>query len=64
MRDVNRRTPLHLAAREGHTDIVKFLIAKNANLKALDNRNRYPVDEAELKGHNDIHDLLDNIITD
>ncbi len=30
--DFNNRTPLHIAAREGHLDIVEFLVDNNVDI--------------------------------
>jgi glutaminase len=34
--DYDFRTPLHLAASEGHSEVVKFLVSKGANINAID----------------------------
>ena len=31
-----QRTPLHIAAREGHDETVKFLVEKEANINSID----------------------------
>ena len=33
---VNKRTPLHQAAREGHTNVVTLLVGKGANVNMKD----------------------------
>lgn len=48
--DYDRRTGLHLAASEGHTDIVKFLVSKGANVNAIDRWGHTPLSEAEESG--------------
>ena len=36
--DYDRRTGLHLAASEGHSDVVKYLLENGAEIKRLDGR--------------------------
>ena len=62
--DYDKRTALHLAASEGHLDVVKYLVnEKNVNIKIKDRWGNTPLSEA-LKGeediHNDIVQLLKN----
>src|SRR5690606_4463750 len=45
--DYDKRTPLHLAASEGHLNIVKYLVCeKKANVNVRDRWNRTPLDDA------------------
>jgi glutaminase len=34
--DYDKRTPLHIAAADGHIKLVKFLVRKGANVNAED----------------------------
>jgi ankyrin repeat protein len=49
-------TPLHLAAEQGHKDIVKLLIDKGANINVKDVYGRTPLDSAW--GRMDIIEML------
>ncbi len=51
--DVNGKTPLINAARYGHEEIIKFLIYKGADLKAVDNEGNSAAALAELNGYPD-----------
>ncbi|WP_257254281.1 ankyrin repeat domain-containing protein, partial [Endozoicomonas sp. SESOKO3] len=51
-------TPLYLAAREGHTDIVQLLIEAGADLNAALPNGASPLFIAARKGHTDIVKLL------
>lgn len=52
MADYDKRTALHLAASEGHADVVKFLI-NTAKVKPdpKDRWNRTPLQDARAEGH-------------
>lgn len=55
--DYDRRTPLHLAAAEGHTEIVKFLL--ESGVKPLPDRwGGYPIYDAIAGNHDDIVGLF------
>ena len=56
--DDDRATPLHWAARNGHKDVVEFLIANLANVNAKDRHGRTPWQLAVGGGHNDVAELL------
>ncbi len=52
--DVNAKskyetTPLHRAASEGHTEVVKILLKAGAKVNAKNNRGRTPLDYARQK---------------
>ncbi|KAL2681114.1 hypothetical protein Neosp_008717 [[Neocosmospora] mangrovei] len=44
-------TPLHVAARNGHTTTVEFLLGKGANPQAMDRHGRTPLSWAAGEGH-------------
>jgi len=56
--DYDRRTALHLAASEGRTDTVKFLMAKGANVQAVDRFGGTPMDDALAARRSEIVRLL------
>jgi len=51
-------TPLHLASREGHLDIARFLFEHGANLAAQDKRGLTPLHETSSNGHLDLARFL------
>ena len=60
--DYDRRTGLHLAASEGHSDVVKYLLENGAEIKK-DRWNNTPIDEIKTKTediYKEIHDLLES----
>lgn len=58
--DTNRisDTPLHIAVREKHVEIVKFLIEKGAKLNIKNSRGKTPLDIAERIGLKEIITIL------
>ena len=60
--DYDGRTCMHLAASEGQTKVVEFLIAKNVNIKPKDRWGGTPHDDAKRHGHKDVMILLENAI--
>ncbi|XP_020848785.1 CARD- and ANK-domain containing inflammasome adapter protein-like [Phascolarctos cinereus] len=50
-RNIYRKTPLHLAAEQGHGDLVKLLMSRGAAVNALDNNRDTPLHCACKTGH-------------
>jgi hypothetical protein len=57
-KDNENRTPLHYAAYQGHTELVKLLLAKGAEVNAKDNAGRTPLHSAAGRGHTGSVELL------
>lgn len=57
--DYDRRTALHLAAGEGHTEIVRMLCENGADVNARDRSGKRPLDEAKSGSHKDCVHLLE-----
>uniref|UniRef100_A0A672HCS2 glutaminase n=1 Tax=Salarias fasciatus TaxID=181472 RepID=A0A672HCS2_SALFA len=58
-RDYDSRTALHVAAAEGHTDVVRFLLeACKVNPVPRDRWGNTPMDEAVQFGHHDVVTIL------
>jgi len=59
LRRVNNFTPLHAAAMEGHTAVVKLLVEKGANVNEQTDPQKYaPVHSASFGGHLETIKLL------
>ena len=59
--DENGETPIHVAAKEGHLDILELLLTKTNNvndLKAQDNEGKTPLHHAAENGHHEIVKIL------
>jgi len=56
--DYDSRTALHLAASEGHVDVVESLLALNANVNATDRMGFSPLVDACRHGHFQIQMML------
>jgi len=55
-RDINGYTPIHKSALNGHTEIVRLLIANNVNVNV--NGRRSPLRWAIEEGHTEIANIL------
>ena len=57
--DYDGRTALHLAASEGHLDVVKFLVSRGVRINVTDRWNNTPLSDAKREKHDSIaHYLL------
>lgn len=56
--DYDKRTALHLAAGEGHVDVVEFLCRHGADVNARDRWGGKPLDDALQKGNERVADVL------
>jgi ankyrin repeat protein len=54
-------TPLHLAARHGHTEIARFLCLAGLNISIQDKDNRTACQLAEINGNTEIVQLLKSL---
>ncbi len=57
-RDYDRRTPLHIAASEGHLEICKLLIERGARINRSDRWGGSPLDDAHRHRHSEVIALL------
>jgi ankyrin repeat protein len=55
------RSALHLAAAEGHTELVQFMIENTANINCMDRWGGTPLSDAIHGGHSAIAALLQNL---
>ncbi|XP_055074703.1 glutaminase a isoform X2 [Misgurnus anguillicaudatus] len=63
-RDYDSRTALHVAAAEGHTEVVRFLLeACKVNPEPKDRWGNTPMDEAVHFGHHDVVTILQDYHT-
>lgn len=53
-RDYDFRTPLHLAASEGHVDLCRFLVSRGARVNRSDRWGGSPLDDAHRHRHGDV----------
>lgn len=52
------RTPLHNAANNGHIEVVKHLIKKEADVNVVDKYGRSPLHDAAKHGHIEVVEVL------
>eukprot|EP00127_Corallochytrium_limacisporum_P006196 Clim_evm13s221 gene=Clim_evmTU13s221 len=60
--DYDRRTPLHLAASEGHENVIKYLIIQGADPRAEDRWGGTPLDDARRGGHEAVVKYLEDVM--
>jgi len=56
--DYDLRTPLHLAAAEGHCGVVEYFIAQETNLNPRDRWGNTPSDDARRHGYDEVSERL------
>ena len=57
-RDYDRRTPLHIAASEGHFEICQYLLEQGARINRSDRWGGSPLDDAQRHDHAEVISLL------
>ncbi|KAL7523395.1 hypothetical protein ACHAXR_000925, partial [Thalassiosira sp. AJA248-18] len=60
-RDYDRRTPLHIAASEGHLSICQFLVNEGARINRSDRWGGSPLDDARRHRHLDCVEYLQSV---
>jgi len=55
----NGWTALHVAAAQGHREIVALLVIQGADKSAKDTKGQRPVDRARQQGHTELISLLE-----
>jgi glutaminase len=61
VKDFDGRTPLHVAASEGYLDIVKYLVARDADISLKDTRGNDPRLDAIREGREVVYELLNSV---
>ena len=56
--DYDLRSPMHLAAAEGHVEAVEFLLSVGISPNETDRWGGTPYDDAKRHGHKDIMKIL------
>jgi len=56
--DYDQRTAIHLAAAEGHLDVVRYCIAHNVHVNPTDRWGNKPLDDAIRHGHDAVAEIL------
>lgn len=56
--DYDQRTAMHLAAGNGHADVVDYLCANGGDVNAVDRWGGRPLDDARRRGHDECAELL------
>ena len=59
--DYDARTALHLAASEGHAEVVTFLLAHGVQSNPTDRWGNTPLDDAKTGNFTEIIELLDPV---
>ncbi|OEU16662.1 ankyrin, partial [Fragilariopsis cylindrus CCMP1102] len=57
-RDYDRRTPLHIAASEGHLEICKLLLERGSKINRSDRWGGAPLDDAHRHKHIEVVQYL------
>jgi len=57
-KDAYGMTPLHWAARAGHSEVAKVLLTHKADVDAMDSIRQTPLQLASSNGHKDVAELL------